>query len=992
LIDFVSVPFIANNDYAFKRYLNGAISGTESTGISKPFMVYAAYDPEIGQNLRTTIDTLNTSSIGYFNDLGIIDNVFSFGNYHSKFGNIYSDGQYKDLKNASSLLTEASAVNWYNRKDLTKFIRLKQKGDDDTNASAGFFSGTPTNLQSLDRTVATKAVNAWSDLRSFYVNTPSSMNSLLKRVNTGSTTFKARSDSKYDSSIDYSIMASSLFHNSVEDNLRILYDFDTHFPPLSSFTFSVAGDNWQAINRTMILRNEFLQSIAKFVVDYDSSAVGYAELRNTQYDTNPIPHYERSVLVDLVEVMTNPHRYVNRNPTTDKVSDLSSTRAWEFSEGVYGVADSGDDFCEYYDQHYTDLVAQLKRCLMWIYREGQSNSDLKIVSDSFLSDISFEASSLSSIEVYGTTPQSAGDYTAGSLDSLKSPYFEVEVYDPSSSSWVSSFVFQASGVGQYRQLVAHQVTGEFSSLRNYWAPSGSNPCLNFTTFGTSGLANIRIHNIDGDLDFAEGTNVYVFPSRSSKTRQFSFNAEEGCFEGTVYIGDKLWIEFSSDSNHPNLSVSTPLFIFADPFKPPVPAGLQSYQGETRADHLSLANGQTAENLTSATNAWETINWGYPGNPTVFSSLQPGTYFGPGIHYVSAGLPISSNSTYYIDANAYIIGGFDCASAHNSKITGRGAFGASWSSMNQYSQNEGSVQPNITVDGIVITNHGFWTNGRKIIKSFENCKSLVPWSFNTDGFKPSNYIQGGTNSVKNCIMVCGDDQLTCWGDKFKNEVENTNLVLGSMRTGSFYSFTTNSSSNYYTVNKDIDIYSYAAPGAHPNQSVNSFSRNAIFMFYNTESTLSSVINYNVGYVNGIFEDIHIEGGDGSSVYHPLFRLGNMVKPSTGQRIPPGGNMSNLEFTNINIVPSLNSPSSTEMSGSIIGLSATRLPGQTLNQDFNRPQDLTMTNIKIAQSPTTFMLSDNVDDYVSWYEPLSGTNSVTDPDSVDGSSAGIVFKTT
>lgn len=53
---------------------------------------------------------------------------------------------------------------------------------------------------------------------------------------------------------------------------------------------------------------------------------------------------------------------------------------------------------------------------------------------------------------------------------------------------------------------------------------------------------------------------------------------------------------------------------------------------------------------------------------------------------------------------------------------------------------------------------------------------------------------------------------------------------------------------------------------------------------------------------------------------------------------------------------------------------------------------MTNLKIAQSPPTFMISDNVDDYISWYEPLSGTNSVTDPDSVDGSSANIVFKTT
>ena len=79
IIDFVSVPFIANNDYAFNRYLNGAISGTTTQGISKPFMVYAAYDSELGQNLNSTLGVLNTSSVGYFNDLGLVDNVFRFG-------------------------------------------------------------------------------------------------------------------------------------------------------------------------------------------------------------------------------------------------------------------------------------------------------------------------------------------------------------------------------------------------------------------------------------------------------------------------------------------------------------------------------------------------------------------------------------------------------------------------------------------------------------------------------------------------------------------------------------------------------------------------------------------------------------------------------------------------------------------------------------------------------------------------------------------------
>jgi len=157
--------------------------------------------------------------------------------------------------------------------------------------------------------------------------------------------------------------------------------------------------------------------------------------------------------------MTNPYLYVNRNPTTDKLSDLSSTMAYEYSTAVYGTEDSGSDFSTYYDTYYRDFVAQLQKCLMWIYWKGTTNSDFKIVSDSFLNSISFVASSLSAVEVYPTTPQSSVGYAAESLSSLESPTYSVEVYDPSTASWVSSFVFQASGTGGYRQLVETQVTG-----------------------------------------------------------------------------------------------------------------------------------------------------------------------------------------------------------------------------------------------------------------------------------------------------------------------------------------------------------------------------------------------------------------------------------------------------------------------------------------------------------------------------------------------------
>jgi hypothetical protein len=787
----------------------------------------------------------------------------------------------------------------------------------------------------------------------------------------------------------------------------------------------------------MTIRNEFLRSLSKFIIDYDSNSVGYAELRNSVYDPNPIPHYEREELLELIEDIEGNYRYVNRNVTTNALEDLSSLiiskttgnnrffGGRNYAEAIYGTSDSGSDFSTYYDNFYSNLCAQLKKCLMWIYREGETNSNFKIVNDSFLNEISFQSSSLSAIEVYSSEVTGSPEYTPGSLSSLKSPHYEVDVYDSESEAWLSSFVFQASGVGCPRQLTdAVKPGGIYESLSGYWCPDGSHPTMNFTTFGLSGLAKVRIRALDGG--FPASTSLYVFPKRSNKTRSFTHNPTDDTFEGEVYIGDKLWLEFTND----NLAPSTPLFLFGDPFKPPIPAGLQTYAGENRLNHLDLdpATGQTVPNLTSnPINAWETINWASQGNPTIFSSLQPGTYFGPGIHYVSAGLPISSNSTYYIDANAYIIGGFDCASAHNSKVIGRGVFsqgelyprsflynsdtnygvkslfeeapsfygclGTSWSSMNEYSQayrtNVGL--PNMTLEGITITNWGFFAMGRNLVSNVNHCKALIPWTFNADGFKAGSSKTGDRISIKNTVQVCGDDQINPFGSNWNNEVLFRNNMLGCMRTTPFFSFTNSASSLFFSVVKDIDVLCYNAPDTKPNPATNTFGRQALFTFYSSENPNDSFVR---GNVNALFTDIDIRGGQGHPVYHSIFRVGNMLRPGgpAATQIPPGGFHKDLYFTNINISPSANEASSIVMSSCIIGLSATGLATQPAGQPTNRPESMIFTNMKINQSPATFLTNDNVDDWVAWYEPLSGTTSVTDPDSVDGSSAGIVFKTT
>jgi hypothetical protein len=1030
LVDFISVPFIANNDYAFKRYLDGAITAAGDGGISKPFMVYAAYDPELSQNLNSTLSVLNTSSVGFFNDLGVIDSVFTFGNSREKAGNVYWDGQVKDFTNASALVEQASSANWYNRRQLTKYTNLRQKGDDSTNVSAGFFSGVPTELSSFDSDLYVSTTSEkWGYLKQYYTNPGNVLQATMRRVKEGSKTFRAPYSSEFTDSLNYNVQASSFFSNTLEQNLRILYNFEDHFPAISSFTFAIGGDDWQKINKTMTIRNDFLKSLSKFVIDYDASATSYAELRNTVYDSNPIPHYEREELIDLISDIDDTYRYVKRNPTTTKLADFSSTVTYQYGDSIYGSADSGSHFSTYYDNFYSNLCEQLKKCLMWLYRKGETDSDFKIVSDSFLNEISFQSSSLSSVEVYSSEVTGSPEYTPGSLSSVESPHFAVEVYDASSSSWLSSFVFQASGVGNPRQLTdAVKPGGIYEGLSAYWCPASSHPTMNFTTFGLSGVAQVRITHLQSDSGFPASTSLYVFPERSNKTRSFRHNSENNKFEGEVYIGDKLWLEFTND----DLAPSTPLFLFGDPFKPPVPVGLQTYAGQTRLDHLEIdpdaADPQTTPNLTSSpSDAYTTINWASSGDPTVFSSLQPGTYFGPGIHYVSAGLPISSNSTFYIDANAYIIGGFDCASAHNSKVIGRGVFspgelyprsylydqdtqsgvkdlyeeapsfygplGTSWSSMNEYASTyrNNVGLPNMTLEGITITNWGFFAIGRNLVDTINHCKALIPWSFNADGFKPGSSKTGDRISVKNTVQVCGDDQINPFGSNWNNEVLFRNNMLGCMRTTPFFSFTNSASSAYWSVVRDIDVLCYNVPDTKPNPATNSYGRQGIFTFYSSENPSDSFVR---GNVNALISDIDIRGGQDHAVYHSIFRWGNMLRPQgpAATQIPPGGFYENINLTNINISPSANEASSLQMSSCLVGVSATRYSTQPAGQPTNRPEDLAITNMKINQSPATFLTSDNVDDWVGWFDPLSGTNSVTDPDSVDGSSAGIVFKTT
>lgn len=989
IIDFASVPFIANNDYAFKRYLNGAISGTAESGISKPFMVYATYDPELGQNFNETLNSLKTSSVGYFGDLGIVDSVFSFGKSRIKNGNVFWDGHVKDKQIASAISDQALNLNWYTRNQITKLANIKEKQDDPNNVSGGYFSGTPDTIRIYKEDIFTKInKKGWTFLKDCFTDPGTNIQSRMSRVKGGSKTYRAPFSSQYADFDKYSILTSSIHTNTLEQNLKILYDFDNYFPPLSSFSFSVNGDEWQTINKTIALRDEFLKTLSYFVIDYNPSTTPYAELRNSQYDTNPIPDYERGNLTELIELTTDPYNQLSISPITDKFSDLSSTYVYDKSEAFYGVADSGSDFSRYFDNYYSKIVNQLKKCLMWLYWKGKSDSNFKIVSDSFLDDISFTPSSISSVEIYTTSIAGDDNYTPGSLTSVQSPLYTVEVYNPSASSWDESFVFVVSG--QQRQIVTGQANSAVFS--GYWAPSGSRAPISFTTFGTSGVAKVRVKLPDG----SDITSAEVYPKRFSKYREpveFIYGSSKG-IELETYIGDKLYIEI-------NNVASAPLCIFADPFKPAIPEGLVSFSGQTRATYSN----ESGLDLTSGALSYDTINW----NGATFEERPAGLYFPPGVHYVSAGLPLAPSSTVYVDANAYILGGFDVVSGFDSKLIGRGVIsselyprsfiedlksditsdaagfympiGLSLSSIPFGANN--LTSPGTIVEGLVLVNQAFYHTGRLSMTRADNCKSISPYTYNSDGIKTTPRVRYGLNGVTNSMMLCGDDCMTPFTTLFKGPAYYRNNFVGNYRSSVVATYY-GGGLQHKAVIKDIDVLQYAFSGNIP--AGQSFVTNALINIY-TDAPDGLTFDSGLGQAEINNWDIH--AGQASAVYEPMYHISNQIYVFAGTKNDGLGVLSGINITNINVNPSAVVPPSIATSSTIYGVSAGPTPAQTA-QGENRPTNITFTNFKIGDN--LFITDDNVDTYTAWINPVSATVSVTDPDSVLGADSNIVFKTT
>jgi hypothetical protein len=401
-------------------------------------------------------------------------------------------------------------------------------------------------------------------------------------------------------------------------------------------------------------------------------------------------------------------------------------------------------------------------------------------------------------------------YPGPGIDTYKSNLYTVEVFD--GSSWVPGYVYG------------------FSRLSvTYWH-TGTHPSVNFLTFGTTGQVPVRVTKTGGSI-----TSIDVSPH--SKNIPVQLIAGQAVL--TLNQLNKVWITVNGDD-------ANPLFIFADPPKPPVPAGA-TYVG-----------------------------------PGILTVPQNGGHYQP-----------KNGEIIYLDGGAFVRGNVDVTGTSNVQLMGPGVLsGDLWTS-------EGiSAYPfDIWVKFAMITGDWFGgdaatVSGVTILASpgynffggantVSNVKVLSPWFYSTDGFQ-------GVSHVDHSFIFNGDNAFAPGAAGVQNgNVTITSCFGGttenSVFTGGYFGF--EAKKGYSALVDDIDIKTYLSDAGGPPLLA------SVFQVYVDNN------DPNAGYSNQTYQNVRIEG----NVATPLLELKNTVYPWGGPYAynPPLGNSYNFLFRNISL---------------------------------------------------------------------------------------------
>jgi hypothetical protein len=401
-------------------------------------------------------------------------------------------------------------------------------------------------------------------------------------------------------------------------------------------------------------------------------------------------------------------------------------------------------------------------------------------------------------------------YPGPGVDTYKSNLYTVEVFD--GANWIPAYVY-----------------GFSRSSVTYWH-TGTQPSVNFLTFGTTGQVPVRATKTGGSI-----TSIDVSPH----SKNIPVQLMGGQAVLTLNQLNKVWITVNGDD-------ANPLFIFADPPKPPVPAGA-TYVG--------------------------------PGIQTI---PQNGGHYQP-----------RNGEIIYLDGGAFVRGNLDVTGTRNVQLMGPGVLsGDLWTS-----ESISAYPFNIWVKFAMVT--GDWVGGDAATVSgvtllaspgynffggantASNVKVLSPWFYSTDGFQgvshvDHSFIFNGDNAFAPSVAGLQNDNVTitsCFGGTTEN----------SVFTGGYYGF--EAIRGYSALVDDIDIKTYLSDAGGPPLLA------SVFQVYVDNN------DPNAGYSNQTYQNVRIEG----NLATPLLELKNTVYPWGGPYAynPPLGNSYNFAFRNISL---------------------------------------------------------------------------------------------
>ena len=414
------------------------------------------------------------------------------------------------------------------------------------------------------------------------------------------------------------------------------------------------------------------------------------------------------------------------------------------------------------------------------------------------------AAALAALATAVTRAASVAIYPGPGVDTYRSTLYSVEVFD--GSSWMPAYVYA------YKR----------SSVGN-WHP-GTSPSVNFLTFGAGASADVRVSRLGGSI-------AALDVSPHSKNVPFTFEAGRAVL--TLNPNDKIWITLDGDD-------ANPLFLFADPPKPPVPPGA-TYVG-----------------------------------PGVLDIPNPGHHYTP-----------SNDEVIYLDGGAWVRGNIDLRGTSNVRIIGPGILsGDLWtaeqvgSSALPFDQSLDYVMIHgdfyggnaASVEGVTIVDSpGYNFFGG--VTHADDVKVLSPWFYSTDGFQ-------GVAHVDRSFIFNGDNAFApMWAGWQNDNVTITRSFAGTTNNSVF-------AGGYWGYER---IPGYSA-----------FVDDVDIKTYNDHSVLASVFQVFLdandstqGYADQIYQNIRIDG----NVNAPLLVLKNLS--NNGGPLNPLGNGSNFVFRNITL---------------------------------------------------------------------------------------------